>query len=94
MVISALNMGYSLSIVNSSDFGTLRSRKTLMVRTKYATDEIQYSVDKQYIKTIKMNIHLLVCELFFLLLNKRFSMVCVMDRSCGYVTSGIVLRKE
>ena len=41
IVISALNMGYSLSIVNSSDFGTLRSRKTLMVRTKYATDEIQ-----------------------------------------------------
>ena len=50
MVMSALNMGYNLSIVNSSDFGTLRSRKTLMVRTKYATDEIQYSVDKQYIK--------------------------------------------
>ena len=80
IVISALNMGYSLCIMSSCDFGSLRSRKTLMVRKKCATDEIQYSVDKQYIKTIKMNIHRLVCELFFLLLNKRFSMVCVMDR--------------
>ena len=80
MVITALNMGYSLSIVNSSDFGTLRSRKTLMVRTKYATDEIQYSVDKQYIKTIKMNIHRLVCEPFFLLLNEHFSIVCIIIR--------------
>ena len=75
MVMSALNMGYNLSIVNSSDFGTLRSRKTLMVRTKYATDEIQYSVDKQYIKTIKMNIHRLVCAMFFLLLNRFLNMV-------------------
>ena len=80
MFITALNMGYSLSIVNSSDFGTLRSRKTLMVRTKYATDETQYSVDKQYIKTIKMNIHRLVCELFFLLLNEHFSIVCIIVR--------------